>query len=86
MLVYSLIFIFTIDTFLTGSIQTQMSESISSDITNNSLAETENAETVFEQCCENKELFDVVSRRCIEVKNGTYNSNVNEEKKFSLGR
>ena len=41
---------------------------------------------VLDKCCKNKELFDIVSNRCIQLKNKILNTTSNPEKEFSLGK
>ena len=47
--------------------------------------ESERNPYIFNKCCEDSNLFDIVNRRCIAMKNETYSGTFLKNKKLSLG-
>ena len=48
--------------------------------------ETRNETIVFQKCCKDTELFDIIDGKCHHLNNGTYDSLIPKEVRMSLGR
>ena len=45
----------------------------------------ENVTTVFDQCCANDEIFDIIEKRCMAGKNGTSSKYTSKTNDLTLG-
>ena len=48
--------------------------------------ETRNETIVFQKCCKDTELFDIIDGKCHHLNNGTYDSLIPKEVRMSLGK
>ena len=52
----------------------------------NSKSENRNETIVFQKCCKDTELFDIIDGKCNHLNNGTYDSLIPKEVRMSLGK
>ena len=69
-----------------GIILSQTTEKSSSEINTDPGTDRKIVDIVLDKCCKNKELFDIVSNRCIKLENKILNNTSNPEQEFSLGK
>ena len=51
-----------------------------------SKSEATNGTIVFQKCCKDTELFDIIDGKCNHLNNGTYDSLIPKEVRMSLGK
>ena len=49
-------------------------------------SETRNKTIVFQKCCKDTELFDIIDGKCNHLNNGAYDSLIPKEVRMSLGK
>ena len=54
--------------------------------TKDNKSETRNEIILFQKCCQDTELFDIIDGKCHHLNNGTYDSLIPKEVRMSLGR